>query len=128
MSHFGLRARLSGDVPGHGHLGHPPPIREEGPLRGLPPLAKFALGKVPLISVFGFIFCGYLGFLLYEWLIDPQGLYGISYRNGVSVSFMLVLCILAAALFFGMRMHRRRAGMAVRAMCPSGGIHGPPVS
>lgn len=93
-----------------------------------PPLAKFALGKVPLISVFGFIFCGYLGFLLYEWLIDPQGLYGISYRNGVSVSFMLVLCILAAALFFGMRMHRRRAGMAVRAMCPSGGIHGPPVS
>jgi basic amino acid/polyamine antiporter, APA family len=75
------------------------------------PLAKFKIGRVPLISVFGLIFCGYLLFLLYEWLVDPQGLYGISYRNTVSVIFMLALYVIAAAIFFGMRLYRRRAGI-----------------
>jgi amino acid transporter len=77
------------------------------------PLAKFKAGKIPLISVFGVVFCAFLIYLLYEWLIDPQGLYGISYRNGVSVIFMLVLYALAAAIFFGMRIYRKRAGIDV---------------
>jgi amino acid transporter len=49
------------------------------------PLATFGIGSVPLISVFGMIFCGSLGYLLYERLIDPKGLYGISYRNTTSI-------------------------------------------
>ncbi len=77
------------------------------------PLAKFRIGKVPLLSVFGVLFCGFLGFLIYEWLIDPQGLYGISYKNTTSVVFMLILYGLALALYVGMRAYRRKRGIDV---------------
>ena len=77
------------------------------------PLAKFKVGKLPLISVFGVVFCAFLGFLLYEWVIDPQGLYGISYRNTVSVVFMLALYIISAAIYFVMRLYRKRGGIDV---------------
>ena len=77
------------------------------------PLAKFKIGKVPLISVFGVIFCAFLGFLLYEWIIDPAGLYGISYRNTVSVIFMIALYLLSAAIYFVMRLVRKRGGIDV---------------
>jgi APA family basic amino acid/polyamine antiporter len=77
------------------------------------PLGKFKIGKLPLISVFGLVFCAFLCFLLYEWMIDPNGLYGISVRNGTSVAFMLVLYLLAAAIYAGMRAYRRRSGIDV---------------
>jgi amino acid transporter len=77
------------------------------------PLAKFSIGKVPLISVFGLVFCGFLGYLLYEWVIDPNGLYGISYRNVTSVIFMVLLYLLAAGIYVGVRGHRKRSGIDV---------------
>lgn len=77
------------------------------------PLVKFRIGKLPLISVFGAIFSLFLGFLLYQWLIDPYELYGISYRNTASIVFMLVLYALALGLYFGMRAYRSRRGIDV---------------
>ncbi|HET7838816.1 MAG TPA: hypothetical protein VFL04_03580, partial [Rectinemataceae bacterium] len=77
------------------------------------PLAKFRLGKVPLITVFGLVFCAFLGYLLYEWVIDPNGLYGISYRNVTSVVFMGALYLLAAGIYVGVRGYRRRSGIDV---------------
>ena len=77
------------------------------------PLVKFKLGGLPLISVFGATFTAFLGFLLYEWLIDPNGLYGISYRNTASMIFMAALYLLAFGLYFGMRLYRSRKGIDV---------------
>jgi APA family basic amino acid/polyamine antiporter len=75
------------------------------------PLAKFRLGKLPLISVFGLVFCGFLGYLLYEWIIDPNQLYGISYRNVTSLVFMAALYLIAALIYVGMRLRRKREGI-----------------
>jgi len=77
------------------------------------PLARFRLGRVPLISVFGLAFCAFLGYLLYQWFIDPLGLYGISYRNTTSLVFVGVLYLGAAALYAGMRIWRRKGGIDV---------------
>ncbi|HJZ45587.1 MAG TPA: APC family permease [Roseiflexaceae bacterium] len=75
------------------------------------PIAKFKVAGVPLITVAGVIFAAFLLFLIYEWLIDPNGdagLYGISYRNTASVIFMLVLYGLALGIYLGMRAYRKR--------------------
>ena len=75
------------------------------------PIAKYKVAGVPLITVTGVIFAAFLLFLIYEWLIDPNGdagLYGISYRNTASVIFMLVLYGLALGIYLGMRSYRKR--------------------
>ncbi len=77
------------------------------------PLAKFRIGKVPLISVFGVIFAAFLIFLLYEWLIDPNGLYGISYRNTTSMVYMGVMYALALGIYLVARAYRKSKGIAV---------------
>lgn len=77
------------------------------------PLARFRIGKLPLITVFGGLFTAFLCFLLYEWIVDPHGLYGISYRNTTSVIFMLALYLLATGLYVGMRAYRRKSGIDV---------------
>jgi amino acid transporter len=77
------------------------------------PLVKFKIGGLPMISVFGAIFTLFLGFLLYEWIIDPLGLYGISYRNTASMAFMAILYALAFGIYYGMRFYRRRKGIDV---------------
>jgi APA family basic amino acid/polyamine antiporter len=77
------------------------------------PLARFSVGKVPLISLFGAAFCAFLLYLLYQWFIDPLELYGISYRNLTSVVFVLILYSGAAILYWVMRAYRRRSGIDV---------------
>lgn len=77
------------------------------------PLARFQLGKVPLISVFGLAFSAFLCYLLYQWFIDPLGLYGISYRNVTSLIFVGALYLGAAILYVAMRAWRRRSGIDV---------------
>jgi amino acid transporter len=75
------------------------------------PLAPFRIGKVPLISVFGLVFCAFLGYLLFEWLVDPLDLYGISLRNATSVVFMIAVYLLAVLLYLALRGFRRRSGV-----------------
>ncbi|HOV63797.1 MAG TPA: amino acid permease, partial [Spirochaetia bacterium] len=77
------------------------------------PIANFKIGKLPLISVFGVIFAAFLIFLLYEWIIDPNGLYGISYRNTTSMIYMIVMYALALGIYLTSRWYRKKKGIAV---------------
>jgi len=75
------------------------------------PIAKYNVFGIPLITVAGTIFGGFLIYLLYQWLIDPNGLYGIGIKNTNSVIYMLVNYVLAAAIYFGFRAYRMRSGI-----------------
>lgn len=77
------------------------------------PIAKYKVAGVPLITVAGIIFAAFLVFLLYEWFIDPNGLYGIGYQNTSSVIFMGVLYLLALVIYVGFRTYRKRQGIPV---------------
>ncbi|MGH2592267.1 MAG: hypothetical protein ACRDGG_02005, partial [Anaerolineae bacterium] len=75
------------------------------------PIAKYKIAGIPLITVAGVIFAAFLIYLLYQWLIDPNELYGISYRNQASMIYMLVMYGLALLIFLGARVYRRRQGV-----------------
>lgn len=84
------------------------------------PVAKYKVFGLPLITVAGVIFGGFLVFLLYQWILDPNALYGIGYsinedgyKNGTSIIYMLVNYALAAAIYFGFRSYRKRKGINV---------------
>jgi hypothetical protein len=66
-----------------------------------------------LITVAGLIFGGFLVFLLYQWLFDPNGLYGIGLSNTNSVIYMLSMYVLAAVIYFGFKSARRREGIDI---------------
>jgi amino acid transporter len=78
------------------------------------PIAKYKVFGIPLITIAGVIFGGFLTFLLYEWLIDPQSLYGISLRNTSSVIFMGAMYILALVIYYGFRSYRMRKGIDMK--------------
>ncbi|HWQ12925.1 MAG TPA: APC family permease [Roseiflexaceae bacterium] len=80
------------------------------------PIAKYQVAGVPLITVCGVIFAAFLLFLLYQWLLDPNALYGIGWsvnengvKNTASLIFMGAMYLLALAIYLGMRAYRRRA-------------------
>jgi basic amino acid/polyamine antiporter, APA family len=77
------------------------------------PIAKYKVFGIPLITVAGVIFGGFLGFLLYEWIIDPLGLYGIGIANISSVIYMLAMYGLALIIYVGFRVYRKRQGIDV---------------
>ncbi|MGE5602452.1 MAG: hypothetical protein ACM30E_05350, partial [Nitrososphaerales archaeon] len=77
------------------------------------PIAKYKILGIPLISVAGVIFAAFLGFLLYQWLIDPNELYGISFRNTSSVIYMGAMYLLALVIYIGFRIYRRREGIDI---------------
>ncbi|MCZ2126449.1 MAG: APC family permease [Anaerolineales bacterium] len=75
------------------------------------PIAKYNVFGVPLITVAGVIFGAFLLFLLYEWLIDPNGLYGIGLGNTSSIVYMLANYLLAALIYFGFKAYRKSKGI-----------------
>lgn len=82
------------------------------------PIAKYKIAGIPLITVAGVIFAAFLIFLLFQWLLDPNALYGIGYsinENGVkninSLIFMAVMYGLAAAIYLGARVYRKNQGV-----------------
>jgi amino acid transporter len=75
------------------------------------PIAKYKVAGIPLISIAGVIFALFLIFLLYEWLIDPGNLYGISYRNTSSLIFMGVMYLLAIIIYVAAKFYRKRQGV-----------------
>jgi len=77
------------------------------------PIAKYNVFGIPLITVAGVIFGGFLIFLLYEWIIDPNALYGISFKNTTSVIYMLANYVLAAVIYFGFKYYRKRNGIDI---------------
>jgi APA family basic amino acid/polyamine antiporter len=75
------------------------------------PIAKYKIAGIPLISVMGTIFGLFLVFLLYEWIIDPNGLYGISYKNTASVIFMAAMYLLAVVIYVVAKLVRKSQGV-----------------
>ncbi len=83
------------------------------------PIAKYKLFGIPLITVAGVIFGGFLLFLIVEWFFDPWlnpdyapvGMYGISLANINSVIYMLANYALAALIYFGFKAARKREGI-----------------
>lgn len=75
------------------------------------PIAKYNIFGIPLITVAGVIFGGFLIFLLYQWLIDPNGLYGISIKNTNSIIYMLANYVLAAVIYFSFKAYRKKSGI-----------------
>jgi len=75
------------------------------------PIAKYNVLGIPLITVAGVIFGGFLVFLLYQWIFDPNSLYGIGISNTSSVIYMLSMYVLAGVIYFGFRAYRMRSGI-----------------
>lgn len=75
------------------------------------PIAKYNVLGLPMISVAGVIFGGFLVFLLYQWIFDPNGLYGIGISNTSSVYYMLGNYVLAAVIYFGFKAYRKSKGI-----------------
>jgi hypothetical protein len=73
----------------------------------------FANERMPLITLAGLVFVLFLNWLLIEWLWDPNLLYGIGWINVSSMVFMLVNYALAAGIYFGFSIYRRRQGIDV---------------
>ena len=79
---------------------------------------KYKVAGLPLISVCGVIFAAFLIFLLYEWLLDPNALYGIGYsineaglKNTTSLVFMGSMYLLAVVIYVVAAVVRRRQGV-----------------
>lgn len=84
------------------------------------PIVKYQVFGIPLITIAGVVFGGFSLFLLYQWLFDPNALYGIGYsinpdgyKNGGSIVFILSLYAIAAAIYFGFRAYRKRKGIDI---------------
>ncbi len=75
------------------------------------PIAKYNVLGLPLISVAGVIFGGFLVYLLYQWIFDPNALYGIGISNTSSVYYMLGNYVLAAVIYFGFKSYRKSKGI-----------------
>jgi APA family basic amino acid/polyamine antiporter len=75
------------------------------------PLAKLKIAGIPLITIAGVIFAGFLVFLLYEWLIDPKKLYGIGISNISSIIYMGAMYLLALIIFVCFKLYRKRQGV-----------------
>ena len=83
------------------------------------PIAQMKIAGIPVITIAGVIFAGFLAFLLIEWFFDPwlntdgvpPGLYGISLANTNSVIFLLATYGLAALIYYGFKARRRTEGI-----------------
>lgn len=75
------------------------------------PIAKYNILGIPLITVAGVIFGGFLIYLLYQWIIDPNALYGIGISNTSSIYYMLGNYALAAIIYFGFKAYRKSKGI-----------------
>ena len=81
----------------------------------------FSGAAMPLITLAGLIFTGFLDWLLVLWFWDPTsvtalpavGTYGIGWSNVSSMVFMFIMYILALAIYFGFSSYRRRQGIDV---------------
>ncbi len=82
-------------------------------LYGASPIVKYKIAGVPLITISGIIFGAFLLFLLYEWIIDPLGLYGIGLSNTNSVIYMGAMYLLALVIYLGFKYYRKREGINI---------------
>lgn len=69
--------------------------------------------EMPLVTLSGLLFFGFLDWLLIEWFFDPGYLYGIGWQNSTSMLFMIIMYALAAVIFLGFSSYRKRQGIDV---------------
>jgi amino acid transporter len=83
------------------------------------PIAKMKVAGIPLITIAGLIFGGFLLFLLVEWFFDPWlnpdyapvGLYGISFANTNSIIFLGGCYVIAAGIYYYFKSKRKSEGI-----------------
>jgi APA family basic amino acid/polyamine antiporter len=77
---------------------------------------------MPLVTLAGLIFLGFLDWLLVVWFWDPNvlpdalpavGTYAIGWSNVSSMIFMLANYLVAAAIYFGFSYYRRKQGIQI---------------
>jgi hypothetical protein len=73
---------------------------------------------MPLVTMAGLIFLGFLDWLLVMWFWDPNtpsgfATYAIGWSNVSSMVFMMICYLVAAALYFGFSAYRRRQGIEI---------------
>ncbi|MDX6533941.1 MAG: hypothetical protein QOF68_1685 [Gaiellales bacterium] len=71
------------------------------------PIAKYKPFGIPLITLSGVVFLGFLLFCLYKWLFDD--IYFVN--NSTSLKYMAGLYVLAAVIYVGSRIMRKREGI-----------------
>jgi len=87
-------------------------------------VGKRVLGgaAMPVVTLAGLVFLGFLDWLLVEWFWDPHvlpsalpavGTYGIGWSNVSSMVFMFLNYIVALIIYFGFSAYRRRQGIDV---------------
>jgi amino acid transporter len=69
--------------------------------------------KIPLMVGAGLVFFAFLDWLLVAWFWDPGYLYGIGWQNTTSMLFMVIMYLLAAAIYFGFSAYRKQQGIDV---------------
>ena len=77
---------------------------------------------MPVVTLAGLIFLGFLDWLLVMWFWDPNvlpealpavGTYAIGWSNVNSMIFMLINYLVAAAIYFGFSYYRRKQGIQI---------------
>ena len=73
---------------------------------------------MPLVTMAGLVFLGFLDWLLVVWFWDPNtasgtASYAIGWSNASSMVFMLINYLVAAGIYFGFSAYRRRQGIAI---------------
>ena len=71
------------------------------------PIARYKVLGIPLITLSGLIFGGFLVFCLYKWLADS--IYGVNNHN--SLIYMGILYLVAIAIYVASRVVRAREGI-----------------
>jgi APA family basic amino acid/polyamine antiporter len=71
------------------------------------PIAKYEVAGIPLVTLSGVVFGGFLVFCLYKWFFDDA--YFVNNFN--SKIYMLALYVLALVIYVASRMMRRREGI-----------------
>ena len=71
------------------------------------PVAKYEIAGIPLVTVSGVVFGGFLAFCLYKWFFD--GAYFVN--NFDSKLYMLALYVVALVIYIASRVVRRREGI-----------------
>ncbi|HTK45783.1 MAG TPA: amino acid permease [Patescibacteria group bacterium] len=80
------------------------------------PLARMKIAGLPVISLAGAITTIFLGWVLWLWIWDPEGAYGIGIGNATSIEFLGALYGIAAVVFVVARLYRRSQGIDLDAI------------
>ena len=80
------------------------------------PMARMSLFGLPIISIAGAITTIFLGWVLFMWITDPNGLYLIGTSNPNSIIFLGVLYGVAALIYVAARIYRRSQGVDLDAI------------